>query len=127
MPVKYTVKQQITNNVWKWEEGKEKVFRIDKAIYVGRAPRPGSTISKAAELVDVTDVEDGQKKTLIVGQVIKDNLIERYPDDGYVGKTFRAVQGPVPTGKKYKTYDIAEVEVGESPEETQPTKPARRR
>ena len=45
MAVKYTVKHQVTNNVWKWEEHKEKLFTILKPMYVGRAPKAGSAIS----------------------------------------------------------------------------------
>ena len=118
MAIKYTIQKNITANVWKWEIGVEKLFRVESAIRIGRAPKPGSTIVKAAELLDVIDLKTGKKEVLITGTVIRDNLIETYPNDGYVGKCFRAVQGPVKEGKKYKTYDLEEITVEDSPDDS---------
>jgi hypothetical protein len=136
MAVQYTIKKNITKTVWKWVEGVEKVFRIEAPIRIGRAPKPGSAIEKPAELIDVIDLETGNKEVLIAGKVIRDNLIETYSDDAYVGRYFRAVQGPMRTGRKYKDYVLEEIEwTGEIPTPTPstsapatptpPTKPAR--
>ena len=110
MAVNYTIKKNVTQSVWKWVENVEKLFRIEAPIRIGRAPKAGSKVEKAAELLDVIDLTTGKREVVIAGTVIRDNLIETYPADGYVGKCFRAVQGPVAVGKRYKTYVLEEIE-----------------
>lgn len=94
--------------LWMWEDGKEKIFTVLGPLRKG-APFRKSGISAAPDLLDVTDVETGEKKTLLAGKVLVSTLTENFPDDTYVGKTFRAVQGPVPPGKRYKSMEVYEV------------------
>lgn len=115
MAVNYIVKKSVTTTVWKWVENVEKRFRIDGPIRVGRAPKPGSAIDKPADLVDVTDLDTNTKQVLIVGAVFKANLVDTYPADSYIGKTFAAVQGPKPAGKKYCSFTLNEIEVQAEP------------
>lgn len=61
-----------------------------------------------ATLAEITDMETGENALIIVNQVLRENLNDTYPADGYVGKTFRIVQHSR-EGKNYKTYSIAEV------------------
>jgi hypothetical protein len=122
MVVNYTIKRNVTQEVWKWEEGKSKLFRVDGPIRIGRAPKPGATITKAAELIDCTDLTTGRTEVLVAGKVVRDNLVENYDNDSYVGKFFRAVQGPIKEGKKYKTYTLEEIDwTGEVPVPATPT------
>lgn len=108
----YKLVKQLNNLLWKWEDGVEKVFRIDGPIRVGRAQtNPRNGINKAPDILSVTDVTDGATKEILVGQVLKSTLTENYPDDGYIGKTFACLQGPPPDGKRYKTMVVNEVEV----------------
>ena len=118
MPVNYVIKKNVTADSWKWVEGVEKVFTIKSAIRLGRAPKPGAAIATQAELIDVTDAADGKDKLIVLNKVLRDNLIEQYPVDGYIGKTFAATMGPVPTGKKYKSFQVTEVELETAPTPT---------
>lgn len=107
----YKLVKQLNSGLWKWEDGVEKVFRIDGPIRVGRAQtNPRNGINKAPDILSVTDVTDGATKEILVGQVLKSTLTENYPDDGYIGKTFACEQGPPPDGKRYKTMTVNEVE-----------------
>ncbi|NDD63589.1 MAG: hypothetical protein EBZ36_06375 [Acidobacteria bacterium] len=76
-------------------------------------------ITTAPDLLDVVDVEDGKSKRLLCGKVLVSTLLENFPDDGYVGKTFQVTMGPVPQGKRYKTCEVRLVELDESGEEPQ--------
>ena len=111
MAVNYVIKKNVTAEVWKWVEGVEKVFTVKGPIRMGRAPKPGATISTAAELLDVTDATDGKDKVIVLNKVLRDNLVEQYPGDTFVGKSFSVTMGPVPVGKKYKTMQVAEIEL----------------
>ena len=111
MSVQYKVTKTIGSNFWKWEQGKEKVFRVDSAIYVGRAMRTNSGIKEPPDLMDVTDVETGRQYSLLVHTVLKSNLTEAYPDETYVGKFFSATQHAKEEGKRYCGFTVNEVEV----------------
>jgi len=50
-----------------------------------------------------------------VGQVLKSSLVENYPDDGYIGKTFACTQSAPPANKRYKQMSVNEVELDEAP------------
>lgn len=108
----YKLVKNLNAGLWKWEDGTEKVFTILSPIRAGRAvANPRNGIAKAPDLITVRDVQDGNEKELLVGQVLRSTLTENYPDDSYVGKSFACTQGPVPAGKRYKTMTVNEVEV----------------
>ena len=117
MAVVYNLKKTLgSGNLWKWVDGEEKVFTVVGPIRAGRAvANPRNGISKAPDIMSVRDAADGQEKELLVGQVLKSTLVESYPDDGYVGLTFACTQGPVVTGKRYKTMQVSEVELEKAP------------
>ena len=114
MSVQYKVTKTIGSNFWKWEQGKEKVFRVDSAIYVGRAMRTNSGIKEPPDLMDVTDVETGRQYSLLVHTVLKSNLTEAYPDETYVGKFFSATQHAKEEGKDRKSTRLNSSHVSES-------------
>lgn len=117
MAVVYNLKKTLGGgNLWKWVDGEEKVFTVVGPIRAGRAvANPRNGISKAPDIMSVRDAADGQEKEVLVGQVLKSTLVESYPDDGYVGLTFACTQGPVATGKRYKTMQVSEVELEKAP------------
>ena len=116
MAVVYNLKKTLGGSLWKWEDGKEKVFTIVSPIRAGKAvTNPRSGIAKAPDVMTVRDAEDGNEKDILVGAVLRSSLTESYPDDTYVGLTFACTQGAVKAGTRYKTMTVAEVELEEAP------------
>ncbi len=103
---------------WRWDTGVAKVFTVSAPIYKGQ-PMNRTGITTAPDLLDVVDVADGESKRLLCGKVLVSTLLENFPDDSYVGKTFQVTMGPVPAGKRYKTCEVRLVELEESDEEPQ--------
>jgi hypothetical protein len=95
-------------NFWKWEDGSEKVFTVKSPIRKG-SPIAKSGITTAPDIMDVVDITDGLQKRILVGKVLASALTENFPDDTYVGRSFRCVQGPPPAGKRYKAMTVQEV------------------
>ena len=116
MAVNYRIAKALNSGLWKWEDGEEKVLTILGPIRVGRTvSNPRNGIAKAPDILSVRDLADGNEKEILVGQVLKSTLVENYPDDSYVGKSFACTQSAPPTGKRYKQMTVNEVEVDEAP------------
>jgi hypothetical protein len=115
MAVAYNLKKTLGGQLWKWEDGIEKVFTVVSPIRAGKAvSNPRSGIAKAPDIMTVRDAADGNEKEILVGAVLKSSLVENYPDDAYVGLTFACTQGAVKAGTRYKTMNVAEVEIDSS-------------
>jgi hypothetical protein len=116
MAVVYNLKKTLGGSLWKWQDGVEKVFTILGPIRAGKSvANPRSGIAKAPDIMSVRDVEDGNDKEILVGAVLRSSLTENYSDDAYVGLTFACTQGAVKAGTRYKTMQVAEVEVDNAP------------
>jgi hypothetical protein len=116
MAVSYKVAKALNGGLWKWIDGEEKVFTILGPIRAGRVvDNPRNGIAKAPDILSVRDAADGNEKEILVGQVLKSTLVENYPDDAYIGKTFACTQSAPPTGKRYKQMEVNEVELDEAP------------
>ena len=116
MAVNYKVAKALNGGLWKWEDGTEKVFTILGPIRAGRVvDNPRNGIAKAPDILNVRDAADGNEKEVLVGQVLKSTLVENYPDDAYIGKTFACTQSAPPQGKRYKQMSVNEVELEEAP------------
>jgi hypothetical protein len=116
MAVVYNLKKTLGGSLWKWQDGVEKVFTVVGPIRAGKAvASPRSGIAKAPDVMTVRDAEDNNEKDILVGAVLRSSLTENYPDDSYVGITFACTQGAVKVGTRYKTMQVAEVEVDNAP------------
>ena len=116
MAVVYNLKKTLGGSLWKWEDGTEKVFTILGPIRAGRiVDNPRNGIAKAPDILAVRDAADGNEKEILVGQVLKSSLVENYPDDAYIGKTFACTQSAPPANKRYKQMSVNEVELDEAP------------
>ena len=116
MAVVYNLKKTLGGSLWKWEDGTEKVFTILGPIRAGRiVDNPRNGIAKAPDILAVRDAADGNEKEILVGQVLKSSLVENYPDDAYIGKTFACTQSAPPANKRYKQMAVNEVELDEAP------------
>ena len=116
MAVTYKIAKALNGGLWKWTDGEEKVFTILGPIRAGRiVDNPRNGIAKAPDILNVRDAADGNEKEILVGQVLKSSLIENYPDDAYIGKSFACTQSAPPAGKRYKQMTVNEVELEEAP------------
>lgn len=111
----FKVKNHVTVPVWKWEPEEPKFFTILEPIHKSAALRNEAKKGKdgkemePADVAKVKDLNTGNVQVLIFGTVLAGNLRETYPNDGYVDKSFSAVQHRV-EGKRYRTYTVAEIE-----------------
>lgn len=71
---------------------------------------------KTVKTITVATVVDLQREdevetpmSLVVGSVLQSNLERKYPEAGYVGKSFEITKRPV-EGKRYKAYEVFEIE-----------------
>jgi len=113
----FSVVRQVTLPQLKQVEGQIVHIRITSPIYVskvvakaGAKKADANSSDKPADLVNVVNLITGQACTYIVGAAVKGNLEEQYPDESYVGKSFAINKLPAPAGKRYKTYEILEIE-----------------
>lgn len=58
----------------------------------------------------VTNLYTGVRQQMIIGSVMHSEIVKKYPDDSYVGKSF-AFKVYAIQGKQYKGVELAEVEV----------------
>lgn len=94
------------------------IGKIFQAENTGK-PREGADGNKMAppELAHVQDLVRNIPAQVIINSVLGSELRKAYPEDAYVGKTFRIAKTGVPgQGKRYATYEILEVKLKESPD-----------
>jgi hypothetical protein len=78
-----------------------------KALTRGRAGTDGQQMAPP-ELAHVTELTRNRECTIIVNSVLGTELRETYPNDGYVGKSFKLVKSKLES-RRYATFDITEV------------------
>lgn len=96
---------------WKWEEGQTKEFTVKSVIRKGSVIT-SSGIATAPDIMDVTDIKTGKDHRVLVNAVLLKALLENYPEDTYVGRSFAVTPGPCPAGKRYKAMDVRPLELG---------------
>lgn len=78
------------------------------------APAPVSD-RKPPRLVDIINLETGQVMNMIAPAVLEGELEKTYPNDSYVGKTFRMVRLPMKkkgsTGEGYSLWSVQEIHI----------------
>src|SRR5262249_9143474 len=96
----------------KWTRDQQMAVAIISGIYKGKEIRgtKDGVQMEPADLVNVLSLEDGTEYQMIVGAVLRGNLVEAYPNGGYIGRCFLVTQHK-PDGKRYSTFDIVEIEV----------------
>lgn len=115
-----SVGDALGGGLWKWVDGESKVFTVLSPIRKGSViARSG--ITTAPDIMDVRDLETGTDRRILVGKVLMSTLTENFPNDSYVGKSFRATQSAPPPGKRYKGMTVEPVEV-EGPSDEKPAK-----
>jgi hypothetical protein len=71
----------------------------------------GEVETKTIDIARVVNLETGEETEFVVGTVLKSDLDEAYPSGGYKEKCFRVMKKDV-AGKRYKSYELDEIEVG---------------
>jgi len=72
--------------------------------------KTGLMEEKTIDIAHIVTLNDGEEGQIVVGDVLKKNLDENYPNAGYVGKGFQIEKKQVP-GKRYMNYLIDEIAV----------------
>lgn len=101
------------------DDGTSYYVKITSEIYPGKdnktgKPAEGDQTQKVPDLIQVIDLETGEEKELIVSAVLKAELEEQYPELAYKGKMFRLQKFAKADGKKYATFQIAEIVIDET-------------
>lgn len=112
-PANVTVVKAVTRPVLSLEIDKPVYFTALGAIYVGKEikQKAGDADVKPADIMDIRNLETEQEQQLIAAAVVKANLEETYPKEGYVGKSFKLVKLAKKEGKRYFGYSITEISV----------------
>lgn len=115
--IKFTVKNRVTVPLLKITPDKPiyvkitgEIFRAKEVAGARKAAvgEDGQPKQQPPELCHCINLETGEHVQIIVGTVLKGELVEL--KDGYVGKSFEIIQHKVQS-KKYATYSITEIEV----------------
>lgn len=107
---------QVTRNLIKQVENHAVHVQLTAAIYQGKTLKgaklkaDGTPEMEPARLVECVDLTSGSLSLLIVNAVLEGALNEQYPDQSYIGKYFTIIMRPGPEGKRYKTFELFELE-----------------
>lgn len=112
--VSFKVKSQITRTVLTQIEGQPFAVTFQGEAYQGEELQQtkGGVKMAPARLAPVLNLETGELQLLIMNAVLEGELVRALPT-GYVGKSF-LIRGKKPEGKRYRVYEIAEIEVAAS-------------
>ena len=111
--LQFKVVRKVTLPVLKISINKPYYVKIDDKIFQGKKLDNDKKDNKEpAFLVNVTDLKSGEQGQIVLNKVLKETLLEEYPDDSYVGLCFQIVKKPKDTGKDYHTFSLVEIEVG---------------
>lgn len=111
--IKFAVKKQVTVPLLKQKDDEAVYIKFVGAMFVGKEiknKRDGSVEQKPATLANVVNLETGAPMQYIVGAVLQGTLEEEYPNGGYVGKSFAVLKLPQGDGKRYKNFQVMELE-----------------
>jgi hypothetical protein len=117
--IEYEVIQAVNLPTLKHETGQVVAVRIDGPIQVKtntetKAAKVNGvdtvvTENKELSVVRLTELSSGQQFTYPMNAIAAANLIDGYPDDGYIGLCFAIKKGAVVAGKRYKDIQIVEI------------------
>lgn len=110
----FRVKKIVTLPLLKHLDGMVVMIRITSKIYVGKEIKnekgSASGNNKPADLVDIIELNTNRQMVYIVSAVCKSNLETTYPDHSYVNKSFAIRKGAKVEGKRYRAYEILEID-----------------
>lgn len=125
----WEVAEQVTRPVLQTKDNEPLYVLFDGPIHIApditeRKPR-GSSEDQAADadakkekrtppmIADVTNLQTGELRVLVIGAVLWRTLEEKYPDNAYVGRAFAMNSQLVPSKgdatKRIRVYDVKEL------------------
>lgn len=110
------VAKQVTRNLIKQADDVAIYVQITGAVYQGKTLKgaklkaDGTPEMEPARLAECVNLQTGSLSLIIVNAVLEGALNEQYPDNAYVGKNFAIIMRPSPEGKRYKTFELFELE-----------------
>jgi hypothetical protein len=111
------IKKRVTVPNLTFPDGSKLVCKIVRAIYKGKEMAEGARgpIQKAADLTHIEVITEAghlATRTLVVGEVLKSEIVDAFPDETYVGKWFYLEKFAPNQAKqkKYATYAISEID-----------------
>jgi hypothetical protein len=113
--LKFKVKDQVTMPLLKQKDGEAVYVKLVGAIFVGKEiknKRSGEVEQKPAMMVNVINLENHRPMQYIVNAVLQGTLEDdpRYNEKKYVGKSFAILKLPQGEGKRYKNFEVMEIE-----------------
>lgn len=139
-PLRFKVKSDVTLPLLKIVQDRDYFVTFNGAMSLGKKMAVKKTVDeKTGEIVDapqreaatiapVTNLETGEHAQIICGTVFRKELADAYPENGYVGKSFKFRIAKV-SGKNYNIVQISEIEIETetedepAPEDTPKAKP----
>jgi hypothetical protein len=111
-PANIKVVKNVTLPILKQEDGKTYYIKITGPIFTGKEIKGEGKEAKEkpADLANIINLETGEEMQIIMNTVLKSNLEEMYPENGYVDKMFATTRSAI-DGKRYKNYSIQEIEI----------------
>jgi len=100
------IKNKLTFPQLKIKEGEPVFIKCTGLIYTGKEV-PDSDM-EAPQLMRCIDLTSGEECEIVVGKILEDILTDL--DGGYVDKCFQIKQLPSPEGKRWRPYEVAEIE-----------------
>lgn len=109
---KFRRARQVTVPTIKLENEKSLFLRFEKPMTVSTNQRKNANgeAEKPATVASVYNLETEQYAQIVVPEVLKSNLSTHYPNDSYVGKSFEIIPHGQSAGKRYRTFDMFELE-----------------
>jgi hypothetical protein len=113
--MKFKVIEQVTMPLLKQGDNEAVYVKILSKVFVGKEiknKRTGEVEQKPAQMVNVVNLENGRPMQYIVNAVLEGtwNDNPKYANGAYVGKSFGILKLPQGEGKRYKNFEVFEIE-----------------
>lgn len=117
LPAGYSVKRAVTLPAIVLKvAGDSRCLKITEPMHLSAALTNKGGEKKAdakemepATVCAVTDIVTGEQGNFVVPAVVKGNLMEKYPDDAYVGLIFQITHNGKRAGKRYADFTVLEL------------------
>lgn len=107
---KFTIKKEVTLPIRKLTIDEPAYLKVTSKIVQGKKIKDEE---EAAHIMNVIDLETGASGQVVVPSVLMGIFEDNYENQTYVGVCFQIIKGRKPSGKRYHTFTVCEVEVGE--------------
>lgn len=108
-------KKLLTRPILKLIEGQPRYVKIEREMFLGKdlekdLPEEKRKKREPATILEVINLEDGEQAQLLVLTIVKNVLMDEYPNHAYVGKCFSITKLGRAAGKEYNAVHVEEIE-----------------